>query len=85
MERAFEGDATRSQAQRLGYQPVVPPKSNRRSPWQYDGLLSRRRNDLDRLLRRLKRYRRVFTRFDKYAIFKAVIVFALIVSAIRLC
>ena len=36
MDRAFEGDDTRSQGQRLGYQAVVPPKSNRRSPWQYD-------------------------------------------------
>ena len=64
MERAFAGDDTRSQAQRLGYQPVVPPKSNRHSLWQYDGLLSRRRNDIDRLLRRLKRDRLVFTRYD---------------------
>ena len=64
LDRAFAGDDTRRQARRLGYQPVVPPKSNRRSPWQYDGLLSRRRNAIERLLRRLKRYRHVFTRYD---------------------
>ena len=64
MDRAFEGDETRRQAQRLEYQPVVPPTSNRCSSWQYEGLLSRRRNDIDRLLRCLKRYRRVFTRYD---------------------
>ena len=64
MERAFEGDDTRSQAQRRGYQPVVPPKFNRRSPWQYDGLLYRQHNEIEKLLRRLKRYRHVFTRDD---------------------
>ena len=64
LKRACEGDETLSQAPRLGYQPVVSPKSNRCLPWQYDGLLYWRRNELDRLLRRLKRYRRVFTRYD---------------------
>ena len=86
IDRTYEGDETRRQAQRLGYQPVVPPKSNRRSPWQYDSLRYRRRNEIERLFRRLKRYRRVFTRYDQLdVIFKAVIVFALIVEAIRLC
>ena len=63
-----------AQARRLGYQPVVPPKSNRRSPWQYDGLWTTKRhlgaaaarmgNDIERLWRRLKRYRHVLTRYD---------------------
>ena len=85
MDLAYEGDETRGQAQSLGYQPVVPPKLNRRSLWQYDGLLYRQRNEKERLFRRLKGYRRVFTRYDTVeVIFKAVIVFALIVDAIRL-
>ena len=49
LDRPFEDDDTRRQAQRLGYQPVVSPKSNRRSLWQYDGLLYRRRKEIDRL------------------------------------
>ena len=53
MDRAYEGDETRRQAQCLGYQPVVPPKSNRRSPWQYDRALYRRRNEIEQLFGRL--------------------------------
>jgi transposase len=32
MDRAYEGDETRALAVSLGYNPVVPPKSNRREP-----------------------------------------------------
>ena len=49
MGRTDAGDETPKQAQRLGDQPVFSPKSNRRSPWQYDGLLYRRRNEIERL------------------------------------
>ena len=51
MDRAFEDDDTQRQAQRFGYQPVFPAKFKRRSPWQSDGLLYRRRYDIERLLR----------------------------------
>jgi len=36
MDRAYEGDETRALTAELGYVPVVPPKSNRRNPWDYD-------------------------------------------------
>jgi hypothetical protein len=42
MDRADEDGATRRLAAKLGYQPVVPPKSNRRRPWTYDRIRSRR-------------------------------------------
>ena len=35
MDRAYEGDETRALAVELGYIPVVPPKSNRKNPWDY--------------------------------------------------
>ena len=35
MDRAYEGDETRALAMELGYIPVVPPKSNRKNPWDY--------------------------------------------------
>jgi transposase len=44
----------------------------------------RRRNEIERLLRRLKGYQRVFSRFDKLdVLFTGFIVFALIVEALR--
>ena len=43
MDRAYEGDETRALAVELGYIPVVPPKSNRKNPWDYDKQLYNRR------------------------------------------
>ncbi len=65
MDRAYEDDATRRLAAQLGYQPVVPPKSNRRRPWTYDRARYRRRNEVERFCCRLKRFRRIAFRSDK--------------------
>jgi transposase len=45
--------------------PVVPPKSNRRVPWEYDKELYKGRNVVERNFRNIKQFRRVFTRYDK--------------------
>ncbi len=65
MDRAYEGDETRQLAEQLGYLPVVPPNPKRLNPWEYDRLIYRRRNEVERLFRRLKCFRRVFSRFEK--------------------
>ena len=84
MDRAYEGDETRQLALAVGYVPVVPPNPNRLKPWQYDRLAYRRRNEIERLFRRLKAYRRIFCRFDKLdVLFAGFIVFALIIEALR--
>lgn len=84
MDRAYEGDETRQLALDLGFTPVVPPKANRITPWPYDRNLYRRRNEIERLFRRLKAFRRIFSRFDKLDImFKAFLNFALIVDMIK--
>ena len=83
MDRAYEGDETRALAVELGYIPVVPPKSNRKDPWDYDKELYKQRNQVERLFRRIKRFRRIFTRYDKLdVIFLAFVFFALIVDAL---
>lgn len=84
MDSAYEGDETLRLARQLGYTPVVPPNPNRRTLWEYDRVIYRRRNEIERLFRRLKSYRRVFCRFDKLdALFAGFIVFALIIEALR--
>ncbi|MEE0815126.1 MAG: IS5/IS1182 family transposase, partial [Desulfovibrio fairfieldensis] len=53
-------------------------------PWEYDKELYKRRNEVERLFRRLKGFRRVFTRFDKLDVmFLAFVVFVLIVIALK--
>jgi transposase len=84
MDRAYQGDETLELARHLGYSPVVPPSPQRLKPWDYDRVLYRRRNEIERLFRRLKSYRRVFSRFDKLdVLFTGFIVLALIVEALR--
>jgi transposase len=84
MDRAYEGDETVQLARGLGYLPVVPRNPNRLVPWTYDRVLYRRRNEIERLFRRLKAYRRIFSRFDKLdVLFVGFIVFALIFEALR--
>mgnify|MGYP001815127823 FL=1 len=84
MDRAYEGDETRQLVLALGFTPVVPPKQGRLNPWKYDRLMYRRRNEIERLFRRLKGFRRIFSRFDKLDVmFTAFIHFALIIEALR--
>lgn len=84
MDRAYEGNETRQLVLDLGYTPVVPPRPRRVQPWEYDRLMYARRNEIERLFRRLKSFRRIFSRFDKLDVmFVAFIHFALIVDSIR--
>jgi transposase len=80
MDRAYEGDETRQLVLQLGMTPVVPPKSNRIQPWEYDRALYKKRNEIERLFRRLKGFRRIFSRFEKLdVLFLAFLTFALII------
>ena len=84
MDRAYEGQETRHLAVALGVTPVVPPRQNRLAPSAYDRQLYKRRNEVERLFRRLKGFRRIFTRFEKLdVLFLGFIMFALIFEALR--
>ena len=85
MDKAYEDNLTRQLVLDLGMVPVVPPKSNRIEPWEYDRALYKKRNEIERLFRRLKGFRRIFSRFEKLdVIFLAFLQFALIIEALRL-
>ena len=84
MDGAYEDDKTLQLALEFGFLPVIPPRSNRLHPWQYDKAMCRKRNEIERLFRRLKGFRRIFSRFDKLdVVFLAFLNFALIVEALR--
>ena len=59
MDRAYEGGETRQLVLDLGFTPVVPPKQSRVNP------SDRVMYEIERLFRRLKGFRRIFSRFDK--------------------
>ena len=83
-DRAYESDETRQLVLQMNMIPVVPPKSNRREPWDYDRALYKKRDQVERLFPRLKGFRRIFSRFEKLdVVFMAFIYFAFIVEALR--
>src|SRR4029434_10248179 len=85
MDRAYEGEETRQLALDLGFIPVVPPKQNRVTAWQYNRAMYKRRNEIERLFRRLKGFRRIFSRFEKLDLmFIAFINFAPIADGLRI-
>src|ERR1700690_3688365 len=61
MDCAYEGNETRQLALDLGFIPVVPPNPWRLEPWRLKKALYGRRNEIERLFRRLKGFRGIFT------------------------
>ena len=83
MDRAYEDNKTRALAEEHGFNVVVPPKKNRKDPWEYDKELYKKRNQVERYFLRIKRFRKVFTRYDKLdSIFLSVIMLAMIFDAL---
>ena len=84
MDRAYEGDKTHQLVLDLGMTPVVLPRANRLIKWDYDRIVYKRRNEVERLFRRPKGYRRIFSRFEKLDVmYRAFLNFALIVDMIK--
>ncbi len=84
MDHAYEGNETCQLAPELGFVPVVPPMKARLDPWQYDREMYKRRNEVKRLFRRLKGYRRIFSRFEKLdAMFLGFLNFILVADGLR--
>ena len=56
-----------SPLQGLGISPVIPSKSNQRRQPHFDRAAYRLRNRVERLINRLKQFRRIATRYEKRA------------------
>ena len=84
MDSAYGSDDLRAAAEDRNLIPVVPAHPRRKNPWQLDKQRYRQRNEVERLFRRIKAYRRVFTRYDKLDVMFAVFVsLALIFEQLR--
>ena len=83
MDRAYNGNKMGSTAVERGFIPVVPAKRNRKEPWEYDKQRYKQRNQIERYFLRLKRFGKIFTRYDKLNImFRGFIFFAMVCDAI---
>lgn len=66
MDRAYEGNGTRQLAPTLGLEPVIPPLKTWLDTWEYDQEMYKGFNEVERLFRQLKGFRRIFSRFEKF-------------------
>ncbi len=55
--------------------PVVPPKANRRDPWDYDKELYKRRSEFECFFARIRVFRRICTRYDKLDVSSVALVY----------
>lgn len=84
MDSAYGSDDLRAAAEDRNLIPVVPAHPQRKNPWLLDKHRYRQRNEVERLFRRIKAYRRVFTRYDKLDVMYATFVsLALICEQLR--
>ena len=84
MDSAYGGDELGAAALQRNLLPVVPAHPQRKRPWQLDKQRYRQRNEVERLFRRIKAYRRVFTRYDKLdAMYATFVSMALICEHLR--
>jgi transposase len=66
-DKGYDSDANRAAIRGRGAEPCIPPRRNRTTAIGYDRHLYRERNAVERFFGRVKRYRRVATRYDKKA------------------
>jgi len=67
-DKGYDSDAFVSVIGSCGATPVIPPKSNRKAPREYDKDIYKERNLVERLFQKLKHYRRVATRYERLAV-----------------
>ena len=65
-DTAYDSDALRAQIAETGAVAVIPPRPNRLQPPHLDLLAYRNRNQVERLINRLKQFRHT-THYDKLA------------------
>lgn len=68
-DKGYESDGILNFIHRQGAEAVIPPKSNRKEPWDYDRELYRERNLVERAFNKLKQWRRLATRYDRKSIY----------------
>ena len=66
-DKGYDSDDIRRDLIDRGIEPVIPPRSNRKTPIEYDREAGKRRNLIARCVNRLKQFRRIATRYEKTA------------------
>jgi transposase len=65
MDKGYDSDGIREQLIAPDIVPVIPPKSHRRAPRDYDTALDKLREKVARFFNNLKPFRRIATRYEQ--------------------
>jgi transposase len=63
-DKGYSSPTARRRIRRRGIKPVIPTKSNERRDPTFDRAAYRERNRIERLINRLKQFRRIATRYE---------------------
>jgi transposase len=66
-DKGYDSDAFVETIEAKGAAAVIPPRSNRLTPREFDRERYKARNLVERFFNRLKQFRRLATRYDKLA------------------
>jgi len=66
-DKGYDSDALVATVEGRGAEAVIPPKRNRVAPREYDAVVYKERNKVERCMNGLKQCRRVATRYEKTA------------------
>lgn len=79
-DKGYDSDALVQRIEASEAESIIPPRSNRKSPRDYDRHRYQARNLVERFFNRLKQFRRIATRYEKLsAHFAAMVTCACIV------
>ena len=68
-DRGYDSERVLEKIEERGAVAVIPPKSNRKEQREYDKELYKQRNLIERTINKLKRFRRIATRYDRKALY----------------
>ena len=66
-DKGYNADTFVQVIRERGAVPVIPPRSNRKMPREYDAHLYKERHLVECFILLMKHYRRIFSRYDKLA------------------
>jgi transposase len=67
-DRGYDSDDLRATLRNAGITPVIPGKKNRVVPVEYDHVIYKERNKVERFFAKIKQFRRIASRFDKTSV-----------------
>ena len=80
-DKGYDSDEFRAALQAMAIEPCIPPRSNRKTPPDFDKDQYKQRHKIESSFARLKDWRRIATRYDRCAdtFFAAIVIAATVI------